>query len=139
MKITIEVDCTPEEARSFMGLPDVSAANSVYVDVLSKAMKGAGSVDQVQEFAKNIAPMGQVGLKLFQQFMEGARQRALPQVGLLLLGRQWMLLQQALLLLKDQQSQGHQPQWQQWHERIVLLSYSFSFLVGLQWRPQSHG
>ncbi len=23
MKITIEVDCTPEEARSFMGLPDV--------------------------------------------------------------------------------------------------------------------
>ena len=23
MKITIEVDCTPAEARSFMGLPDV--------------------------------------------------------------------------------------------------------------------
>ncbi|MEN9924640.1 MAG: hypothetical protein RL268_766 [Pseudomonadota bacterium] len=70
MKITVEIDCTPEEARSFLGLPDVSKANSVYVDVLSKAMKGAGSVDQVQEFAKNIAPMGQVGLKLFQQFME---------------------------------------------------------------------
>ncbi|MFP5395618.1 MAG: DUF6489 family protein [Alphaproteobacteria bacterium] len=71
MKIHVEIDCTPEEARSFLGLPDVSKANSVYVDVLSKAMKGAGSVDQVQEFAKNIAPMGQVGLKLFQQFMEG--------------------------------------------------------------------
>ncbi len=24
MKMTIEVDCTPEEARRFMGLPDVS-------------------------------------------------------------------------------------------------------------------
>ncbi len=71
MKIHVEIECTPEEARSFLGLPDVSKANSVYVDVLSKAMKGAGSVDQVQEFAKNIAPMGQVGLKLFQQFMEG--------------------------------------------------------------------
>ncbi len=23
MKVTIEIDCTPEEARSFMGLPDV--------------------------------------------------------------------------------------------------------------------
>ena len=23
MKITIEIDCTPDEARSFMGLPDV--------------------------------------------------------------------------------------------------------------------
>ena len=70
MKFTVEIDCTPEEARAFLGLPDVSKANSVYVDVISKAMKGAGSVDQVQEFAKNIAPMGQVGLKLFQQFME---------------------------------------------------------------------
>ena len=67
MKVHVEIDCTPEEARAFLGLPDVSKANSVYVDVISKAMKGAGSVDQVQEFAKNIAPMGQVGLKLFQQ------------------------------------------------------------------------
>ena len=23
MKVTVEIDCTPEEARSFMGLPDV--------------------------------------------------------------------------------------------------------------------
>jgi Family of unknown function (DUF6489) len=70
MKVHVEIECTPEEARAFLGLPDVSKANSVYVDVIAKAMKGAGSVDQVQDFAKNIAPMGQVGLKLFQQFME---------------------------------------------------------------------
>lgn len=25
MKVNIEIDCTPEEARQFMGLPDVSA------------------------------------------------------------------------------------------------------------------
>jgi Family of unknown function (DUF6489) len=70
MKVHVEIDCTPEEARTFLGLPDVSKANGVYIDVISKAMKGAGSIDQVQEFAKNITPMGQVGLKLFQQFME---------------------------------------------------------------------
>ncbi|MFN3517221.1 MAG: DUF6489 family protein [Novosphingobium sp.] len=70
MKVHVEIDCTPEEARAFLGLPDVSKANSVYVDAIAKAMKGAASVDQVQEFARNIAPMGQVGLKLFQQFME---------------------------------------------------------------------
>ena len=33
-------------------------------------MKGAGNVDQIQDIAKNIAPMGQMGLKLFQQFVE---------------------------------------------------------------------
>jgi Family of unknown function (DUF6489) len=71
MKVHVEIDCSPEEARSFLGLPDISKANGVYVEAITKAMKGAASVDQVQDFAKNLAPMGQVGLKLFQQFMEG--------------------------------------------------------------------
>ena len=71
MKITIEVDCTPEEARSFMGLPDVSQANSLYVDTVSKAMKGATDPNQLREYAENLAPMGQIGLKLFQSFVEG--------------------------------------------------------------------
>ena len=70
MKVHVEIECTPEEARTFLGLPDVSKANSVYVEMVSKAMKGAGSVEQIQDFAKGIAPMGQMGMKLFQQFME---------------------------------------------------------------------
>lgn len=70
MKVNIEIDCTPEEARAFMGLPDVSKANSVYVDNIAKAMKGVSSPDQLQEYAQQLAPMGQVGLKLFQSFME---------------------------------------------------------------------
>ena len=72
MKVHIEIDCTPEEARSFMGLPDVGKANAVYVDAMAKAMKGVGDVGQLQEYAKQMAPMGQVGLKLFQNFIEGA-------------------------------------------------------------------
>ena len=71
MKISIEVDCTPEEARSFMGLPDVSKANSIYVDTVSKAMKGASNPDQLKQYAESLAPMGQMGLKLFQSFVEG--------------------------------------------------------------------
>lgn len=72
MKVHIEIDCTPEEARSFMGLPDVSKANSVYVDTMAKAMKGVSNPDQLQELAKTMAPMGQVGLKMFQNFVEGS-------------------------------------------------------------------
>lgn len=71
MKVSVEIDCTPEEARRFLGLPDVSKANDVYVDAVAKAMKGVGDVDQLQELAKQVAPMGQMGLKLFQQFLEG--------------------------------------------------------------------
>ena len=70
MKVHLEIDCTPEEARRFMGLPDVEKANEAYMDAVSNAMKGVSSVDQLQEFAKQLAPMGQFGLKLFQNFME---------------------------------------------------------------------
>jgi hypothetical protein len=76
MKITIEIDCTPEEARSFMGLPDVSTANTVYVENLTKAMQGASSPDQLQQYASALAPMGQVGLKLFQSFVESGMKAA---------------------------------------------------------------
>lgn len=72
MKVQIEIDCTPEEARTFMGLPDVDKANAVYVDTITKAMKGVSNPDQLQQYAKQLAPMGQVGLKLFQSFVEGA-------------------------------------------------------------------
>ena len=70
MKVNVEIDCTPEEARRFLGLPDVSKANDVYVDAVAKAMQGVGNLDQLQDYAKQLAPMGQVGLKMFQQLFE---------------------------------------------------------------------
>lgn len=72
MKVHVEIDCTPEEARSFMGLPDVGKANDVYVEMMSNAMKGVSNTEQLQEYARQLAPMGQAGFKLFQSFMEGA-------------------------------------------------------------------
>lgn len=70
MKVNVEVECTPEEARRFLGLPDVSKANDVYVDSVTNAMKGVTNVDQLQSMAKQLAPMGEIGLKLFQNFVE---------------------------------------------------------------------
>jgi len=70
MKMNVEIDCTPEEARRFLGLPDVSRANDVYVDAVAKAMQGVGNIEQLQGYAKQLAPMGEMGLKLFQKFVE---------------------------------------------------------------------
>ena len=72
MKVHIEIDCSPDEARRFMGLPDVEKANAVYIDTIAKAMKGVSSIDQLDQYAKQLAPMGQMGLKIFQSFVEGA-------------------------------------------------------------------
>ena len=71
MKMNVEVDCTPEEARRFLGLPDVTRANELYVDSLINAMQGAGSVDQLQEQFRQFVPMGEMGLKMFMNLLEG--------------------------------------------------------------------
>ena len=76
MKMHIEIDCTPEEARQFMGLPDVDKANAMYVDTITNAMKGVSNTDQLEQYAKQLAPMGQMGLKMFQNFVENAARSA---------------------------------------------------------------
>jgi hypothetical protein len=70
MKVNVEIDCTPEEARRFLGLPDVNKANDAYVEAMAKAFQGVGSIEQLQEMAKQIAPMGEIGMKIFQQLMQ---------------------------------------------------------------------
>lgn len=39
MKITVEVECTPEEARRFIGLPDVTPINEMLVQEMSDRMQ----------------------------------------------------------------------------------------------------
>ncbi|GAB5482415.1 DUF6489 family protein [Sphingorhabdus sp. EL138] len=72
MKVTVELDCTPEEARRMMGLPDVAKLNETYVKEMSKFLQGASSVEQLQNFTKIIAPMGEAGIKMFSSFLGGA-------------------------------------------------------------------
>ena len=72
MKVHVEIDCTPQEAREFMGLPDVEQANAIYIESLTKAMQGVSSAEQLEEYARQLAPMGQMGLTMFQSFMNAA-------------------------------------------------------------------
>ncbi|MGD9663604.1 MAG: DUF6489 family protein, partial [Novosphingobium sp.] len=72
MKVNVEVDCTPDEARRFLGLPDVTPLNEAYVENLKKAMSGATSIEQMQELVKSFAPMGQMGMALFQNILDGS-------------------------------------------------------------------
>ncbi len=39
MKMTVEVECTPEEARRFIGLPDVTPINDMMVREMSERMQ----------------------------------------------------------------------------------------------------
>jgi len=39
MKVTVDIDCTPQEARSFFGLPDVEPLNDQLVAEMSKRLE----------------------------------------------------------------------------------------------------
>lgn len=41
MKITIDIDCSPEEARKFMGLPDVASMNEDLVAALDEKLRAS--------------------------------------------------------------------------------------------------
>ena len=46
MKVKLDIDCTPVEARAFFGLPDVSKVNDVMVEEMTKRMQeNAASLD----------------------------------------------------------------------------------------------
>lgn len=70
MKITFNVDCTPEEARGFLGLPDLSPIHDKYVQTMMESMNGQVSMDQMQNLIRSFSPMGDTGMKLFKQMMD---------------------------------------------------------------------
>ena len=75
MKMTIEVDCSPEEARRFLGLPDVSALNEHMVSEMSKRIDANINLLNPEEFMKNWMTFGTGAQEQFRRFMEAATTR----------------------------------------------------------------
>ncbi len=71
MKINVEIDCTPEEARAAIGLPDLSPLHERYVGMMMDAMHGGVPPEMVESLMKSWAPMGDAGLNLWRQMFEG--------------------------------------------------------------------
>lgn len=71
MKINVEVDCTPEEARRFMGLPDLTPVHEAYVAQLVETVKNGVGADGLESMLKSWGPTSDAGLKMWQQMVEG--------------------------------------------------------------------
>jgi hypothetical protein len=70
MKMTIEVDCTPEEARRFMGLPDVSGLNDHIVREMQSKISSNMSLLSADELVKNWMAFGQGAQEQFRKLMD---------------------------------------------------------------------
>lgn len=69
MKITVDVDCTPEEARRFMGLPDLTAVHEAYVDKMRKAVTEGVPAD-FGEMIKGWGPMSEAGMNMWKTMLD---------------------------------------------------------------------
>ncbi|HVV28942.1 MAG TPA: DUF6489 family protein [Rhizomicrobium sp.] len=68
MKVNIEMDMTPEEARAFMGLPDVAPMQKRVMEEMQARMKAAFDANDPEGMMKAWMPLG--GGEAFAQFQK---------------------------------------------------------------------
>jgi hypothetical protein len=67
MKIAINIDCTPEEARRYMGLPDVAPMQEAMLKEMQERIMANFTSMQPTEMMKASLPMGMESWLEFQK------------------------------------------------------------------------
>ena len=78
MKMTVEVECTPEEARRFLGLPDVSLLNDHIVSEMQKRIDANMAMLSPDELVKNWMAFGAGAQEQFRKMLEVGIAAATP-------------------------------------------------------------
>lgn len=72
MKMNLEIDCTPAEARAFLGLPDVSGLNEHLVKEMQSRMEANMAMLSPEELMKNWTAFGVGAQEQFRKLMQAA-------------------------------------------------------------------
>ncbi len=72
MKFRVEADCTPVEARAFLGLPDVTPLNDQMVREMSSRMGANLSMLKPEELMKSWMSLGGQAQEQFMKMMTSA-------------------------------------------------------------------
>jgi hypothetical protein len=68
MKITIDVDCTPDEARQFLGLPDVKPMQDAMMQEIQNRMMSNLQAMDAETMFKTWLPAQMQGFEQMQKF-----------------------------------------------------------------------
>ncbi len=79
MKVNVEIDMTPEEARRLMGLPDVTPLNDKFVAEMGKRMKAM--MEDPESAMKTWVALSGQGIEQFQKFLWDSASRAMKKQG----------------------------------------------------------
>ena len=69
MKVTIDIDCTPEEARTFMGLPDVQPMQQRLLGELEERLRQNVRDMEPEALMNKWLPLGMQGMENIQKAM----------------------------------------------------------------------
>jgi hypothetical protein len=72
VKVRVEVDCTPKEARAFLGLPDVAGLNDHMVQEMKKRLDANMSLVAPEELMRNWMSFGGQATEHFRKLMTAA-------------------------------------------------------------------
>ncbi len=67
MKIKFDIDCTPEEARAFLGLPDVAPMQRALMEEIGARMSAGLEAMDPETLMKTWMPLGLQGLEQAQK------------------------------------------------------------------------
>ncbi|MBO9670497.1 MAG: hypothetical protein J7485_08270 [Sphingobium sp.] len=70
MKFNVDVECTPEEARAFLGLPDMKPIHDMYIQAVMDTMSGQANLEQMERMFRGLSPLGDAGMKMFSNLMD---------------------------------------------------------------------
>jgi hypothetical protein len=77
MKITIDIDCTPDEARHFLGLPDVKPMQDALMQQMQERLAANLQAMDPETMMKTWLPAGIQGLEQVQKMFWSQMETAL--------------------------------------------------------------
>ncbi|WP_417515750.1 DUF6489 family protein [Minwuia sp.] len=81
MKVTINIDCSPEEARTFFGLPDVQPMQArLMAEIEERMQQGLKDLEPEALIGKWL-PLGMQGMEQMQKAMWAAMSGAASKTG----------------------------------------------------------
>jgi len=76
MKVNIEVDCTPDEARRFLGLPDVAPMQQTVMAAMERRLVDTIQATDSQKLLDQWLPLGMKGIEQWQSLWTNLAQTA---------------------------------------------------------------
>lgn len=71
MKVKLDIDLTPVEARTLMGLPDLTPLHDQYLKTIKDTLKNGISPDLAESVIRSWSSTGEAGMAFWRRLLEG--------------------------------------------------------------------